>query len=235
MRTLTKQREIAEGVAETCRDLGQKILAVEGDEGVCIGRRLGPDNRRAPARQRQRGEGSGRQEMLPCRAVMVALVGGDVLGKNLHVADSFGFDLRDFNAIHPKKRPLYREDLAPVLLSDDVEAFRFDFCKDSVFPPQRKRIELTAIQGGRCYGVIQWIRIGLGAGVRFENHPSRVRPVSNWQHTIYGFGQPVDVQAGSVVSIDASHDRSRPWFDVAAAVRPSTDGTGTQLDQRESR
>src|SRR5262249_45907296 len=60
-------------------------------------------------------------------SIMIALVGGDEIGKYLHVKDSFGFDLRQFNTIAPKKIPLYREDLSARLLSGDVEAFRFDF------------------------------------------------------------------------------------------------------------
>ncbi|MEO8653388.1 MAG: tetratricopeptide repeat protein [Ramlibacter sp.] len=159
-------------------------------------------------------------EVLPSAAsIMIALVSGDELGKNLYVGESFGFDLRDFNAIHPKKRPLYREDLAPILMSDDVEAFRFDFARDSTFPAESKRIEITTRKGGLCYGVIQWIRIELGKGVRFENHPSRRRPVSNWQHTIYGFDEPVQLNEGSVVSVTAMHDRSRPWFELASGGR----------------
>ena len=159
--------------------------------------------------------------VLPSAAsIMIALVTGDELGKNLHVGESFGFDLRDFNAIHPKKRPLYREDLAPVLMSDAIEAFRFDFCRDATFPAERKVIEITTGKSGLCYGVIQWIRIELGQGVYFENHPARRRPVSNWQHTIYGFDEPIHLQEGCVVSIAAMHDRSRPWFELVSGARP---------------
>jgi hypothetical protein len=154
--------------------------------------------------------------VLPAAAsIMIALVGGDALGSNLFVGESFGFDLRDFNAIHPKKRPLYREDLAPLLLSDAVEAFRFDFAGQSAFPAERKRLQLRASQGGRCYGVIQWIRIELGEGIRFENHPARPRAVSNWQHTIYGFDEPMELAPGAAVAITAQHDRARPWFELA--------------------
>ncbi len=160
-------------------------------------------------------------EVLPsCASIMVALVSGDDLGRNLYVGESFGFDLRDFNAIHPKKRPLYREDLAPVLMSDDIEAFRFDFSRQSTFPAERKMLEIATRKGGLCYGVIQWIRVELGNGVRFENHPSRPRPVSNWQHTIYGFDEPIRLEQGSVVSIAAMHDRSRPWFELAPGACP---------------
>ncbi|MCG2594388.1 50S ribosomal protein L11 methyltransferase [Ramlibacter sp. XY19] len=156
--------------------------------------------------------------ILPSAAsIMVALVGGEDLGKHLHVDQSFGFDLREFNAIHPRKRPLYREDLSPLLLSQPVEAFRFDFQGRSSYPAERKRLQLAATQAGACYGVIQWIRIELGEGVVFENHPARQRRVSNWQHTVYGFGDPVQLQPGQVLAVDAWHDRTRPWFDLASS------------------
>lgn len=158
-------------------------------------------------------------QIVPAAAsIMIALVGGEQLARNLHVGESFGFDLHDFNAIHPRKRPLYREDLDPLLLSEPVEAFRFDFQQRSHFPAERKRIEIAATQAGQCHGVIQWIRIELGPGIVFENHPARRRPVSNWQHTIYGFESPVMLQAGEKVGIRAWHDRARPWFDRDAAV-----------------
>jgi len=157
-------------------------------------------------------------EVLPSAAsIMVALVGGDTLGRYLHVGRSFGFELGDFNAIHPKKVPLYREDLAPVLLSEDVTAFRFDFRNDASFPADSRTLEIRASADGLCYGVIQWIHVELGEGVAYENHPSRPRAVTNWQHTIYGFGEPIPLKTGSVVSVKALHDRSRPWFELIRA------------------
>ncbi|WP_395686208.1 50S ribosomal protein L11 methyltransferase [Caenimonas koreensis] len=160
--------------------------------------------------------------VLPAAAgVMIALVGGDTLGKNLYVDESFGFDLRAFNAINPRKRPIYREDLAPTLMSDAVEAFQFDFQNESNFPAAQKNIDITSTQAGLCYGVIQWIRVDMVEGVRFENHPGQPRAVSNWQHTIYSFMEPVQLVAGDVVAINATHDRTRPWFELAqgAALR----------------
>lgn len=161
--------------------------------------------------------------LLPATAsIMVALVGGEALGRELHVDEAFGFDLRPFNAIHAKKRPLHREDLPRVLLSAEVEAFRFDFAAQDYFPPERKRIEITAAQAGRCWGLIQWIRFELVPGVVFENHPANQRPVANWQHTVYRFDVPQELVPGTVVRVDASHDRARPWFERAfsAADRP---------------
>jgi tetratricopeptide (TPR) repeat protein len=159
-------------------------------------------------------------EILPgVASIMVALVGGEALGRELSVGESFGFDLRGFNAINPRKRPIHREDLPRELLGDGVEAFRFDFQRQASFPPERKRLVLKATADGRCWGVIQWIRFEFGGGLAFENHPSRPRAVANWQHTIYRFDPPLDVRAGEDVAIDASHDRSRPWFERASASR----------------
>jgi tetratricopeptide (TPR) repeat protein/precorrin-6B methylase 2 len=161
-------------------------------------------------------------EILPAAAsIMIALVSGEELGKTLRVDESFGFDLRDFNIIHPKRRPLYQADLELVLLSDSIEAFRFDFCKESTFPGERKVIEITASKEGLCYGVIQWIRIELNRDVHYENHPSQRRSISNWEHIIYGFDEPICLDVGGVVSVNAMHDRSRPWFELTSYRRPS--------------
>lgn len=85
----------------------------------------------------------GGQVLPSAPGIMVALLGGEALGKNLHVGESFGFDLGEFNAIHPRKRPLYREDLEPELLSAPIEAFRFDFMRQSAFPAERKQTVRT--------------------------------------------------------------------------------------------
>lgn len=155
--------------------------------------------------------------ILPAAAsLMIALLGGEELALELHVGQVWGFDLQPFNAIHPKKRPLHREDLPRVLLSDDTEAFRFDFAAQSHFPPEKKRLELVATRAGTCYGVVQWVRLDFGAGVRFENHPSVPRPVANWQHTVYRFDTPLALAAGARVAVAAAHDRSRPWFERVA-------------------
>lgn len=154
--------------------------------------------------------------ILPASAsIMIALVGGDDLGKYLYVKDSFGFDLQQFNAITPRKIPLYRDDLNQKLLSDDIEAFRFDFMSESSFPRQEKILEITARDEGLCYGVIQWIRMEFDEGVSFENHPSQKKSISNWQRTVFCFDEPVYLNHGSVLSVSAAHDRSAPWFDLA--------------------
>jgi tetratricopeptide (TPR) repeat protein len=155
-------------------------------------------------------------DIMPSAAsIMIALVGGDALGRNLHVGDVSGFDLRGFNAIYPKNRLLHREDLEPVMMCDDIEAFRFDFVRDSAFPAEEKVIEVAATGAGPCHGIIQWIRIELSPGVRYENHPAARRQVTGWQHMVFGFDEPIQLALGSRLRIKAMHDRSRPWFELA--------------------
>jgi tetratricopeptide (TPR) repeat protein len=149
-------------------------------------------------------------------SIMVALVGGDDLGRVLHVKDPFGFDLRQFNAITPKKLPMFREDIELELLSDDVAAFRFDFVNDSQYPAEQKTLELTATGAGLCYGVIQWIGLEMDSQTNYQNHPSVKRAVSGWQHLVYRFDEPIQLTPGQRVRIFAAHDRATPWFDLAA-------------------
>jgi tetratricopeptide (TPR) repeat protein len=159
--------------------------------------------------------------VLPSAAsIMIGLVGGDELGRHLHVEESFGFDLRDFNVINGKRNPLFRYDLATVLLSDDVEAFRFDFDRQMTFPAETRVIRINSTGQGLCYGIIQWIRIELGEDMRFENHPSRHRPVANWQNIVHRFDEPIYLEKGSVVSVTAAHNQLQPWFELT-----SYDGT----------
>ncbi len=148
-------------------------------------------------------------------SVMIALVGGDLLGKYLHVDRVFGFDLSPFNRISPKKIPFYREDLTPEFLSPDIEAFRFDFRRDVHFPAETKSLEVVADRSGLAYGVIQWIRLDMNPKISFANHPRHPKAVSNWQHVVYRFDAPLAVASGQSVLISAAHDRQSLWFDLA--------------------
>jgi tetratricopeptide (TPR) repeat protein len=153
--------------------------------------------------------------ILPAAAsIMIALVGGDAIGKYLHVGDSCGFDLGLFNAICPKMVPFYREDLQPDLLSDATEAFRFDFLNKSHFPSETKAIRISSNREGLCYGVIQWIRLEIENGIAFENHPLVNKQVSNWQLMVHRFDNPIYLKNKSVVTVLAAHNRSFTWFDL---------------------
>lgn len=144
--------------------------------------------------------------------IMIALFGGDDMRRNLMVDDSFGFNLQRFNGLVSNKRMIARNDLDIEMLSDPVAAFAFDFEQDNSFPAQSRTLEITAKAAGRCYGIIQWIRLQMDKDTLFENHPAERTPVSNWQQCAYVFDRPVDLKRGQVVVISAAHDRTVPWF-----------------------
>jgi tetratricopeptide (TPR) repeat protein len=147
-------------------------------------------------------------------SIMIGLFTGDDIHRNLIVEESFGFNLQHFNTIVSKKRMIARNDLNIELLSDGVAAFDFDFENDNYFPAQSKRLQILVKTAGRCYGLVQWIKLDMNGDkkVMFENHPSQTSKVSNWQQCAYLFDSPIDVKAGQVVAVNAAHNRSVPWF-----------------------
>ncbi len=147
-------------------------------------------------------------------SIMIALFTGDDIKRNLQVEDAFGFNLQGFNKIVSKKRMIARNDLNIELLSDGIEAFNFDFEGENDFPAQSKSLQIKVKVAGRCYGIIQWLKLDMNGDkkVMFENHPSQTSKVSNWQQCGYLFNAPIDVKAGQVVVINAAHNRAVPWF-----------------------
>ena len=147
-------------------------------------------------------------------SIMIALFTGDDIRRNLIVEDAFGFNLQRFNTIVSKKRMIARNDLNIELLSDGIEAFDFDFVNESYFPSQSKSLRIPIKSAGRCYGLVQWMRLDMTSDkkVVFENHPSQTSKVSNWQQCAYLFDAPVDVKPGQIAVINAVHNRAVPWF-----------------------
>ncbi|MFM9913919.1 MAG: tetratricopeptide repeat protein [Methylophilaceae bacterium] len=145
-------------------------------------------------------------------SIMVALFTGDDIRRNLMVDDSFGFNLQHFNTVVSKKRMIARTDLNIELLSDEVEAFNFNFENTGFFHAQTKTLRLPINSAGRCYGIVQWMRLQMDKDTVFQNHPSDKSPVSNWQQCAYLFDVPLDVKSGQVAVVSAQHDRAVPWF-----------------------
>ncbi len=145
-------------------------------------------------------------------SIMIALFSGDDIRRNLIVDDSFGFNLQHFNTVVSKKRMIARNDLNIELLSDEVEAFNFNFENTGFFHAQTKTLRVPVNAAGRCYGIVQWLRLQMDKDTVFQNHPSQKSPVSNWQQCAYLFDTPIEVKLGQVAVISAQHDRAVPWF-----------------------
>ncbi|MSQ50900.1 MAG: tetratricopeptide repeat protein [Betaproteobacteria bacterium] len=145
-------------------------------------------------------------------SIMIALFGGEAIGSNVIVEDSCGFNLRQFNAIVQRKQGITRNDLIGELLCDDIEAFHFDFQNQAFHPGESKVLRIPVKSSGRCFGIIQWIRLRMDENTVFENHPSIKAAASGWQHLAYVFPAPVDFEAGQVARVSAVHNRIFPWF-----------------------
>jgi protein arginine N-methyltransferase 7 len=145
-------------------------------------------------------------------SIMIALFGGEDIGRNVRVDNACGFDLSKFNEITSNKLHILRYDLDIDMLSDEVDAFTFDFNAQDYFPPDQKILRIPVTTSGRCFGLAQWNRMQMDDAVIFENHPSLKVNESGWSRVIYLFPEPVNVKPGQTAIISATHDRQTPWF-----------------------
>jgi len=152
--------------------------------------------------------------IIPARGgIQFALFGGEDIEHNVRVDEVYGFDLSKFNKNVARKQYISRNDLNIELLSDDTNAFFFDFIKTTRFPTKEHRnINVPVRKAGRCCGIIQWIKLEMDDNVVFENHPSENNPSSGWQHCVYLFHEAIEVMPGQIAVISAAHNRNTPWF-----------------------
>lgn len=147
-------------------------------------------------------------------SIMIALFGGNDIGKNIIVSDVCGFNLQKFNKLVPKLQSISRSDLKIEMLSADVEAFRFDFDNPNDATAESKVLRIPVTAPGQCIGFIQWIRLGMVNDIVFENHPLVKSTASGWTRQAYTLNTPVDLKLGQVAIISAAHNRVTSWFDL---------------------
>ena len=79
---------------------------------------------------------------------------------NILVSEIFSSSLLSEGVIpslEDAKQRLISKTLEIDLMTNALEAFRFDFVNKNNFPSESKKIEIEAIKKGRSYGIIQWI------------------------------------------------------------------------------
>ena len=145
-------------------------------------------------------------------SIMIALFGGEDIGKNIYTENFEKINLKKFNNIIPRKHVVHREDLNIDLLSNPLEAFRFDFVNKNTFLPESKKIEIKTIKNGKCYGVIQWIKMEMNNGLKYENNPENLTKASGWQRILYNFDSPIELSSNQKLIIEGKHDRNLVWF-----------------------
>jgi len=155
-------------------------------------------------------------------SILLNLMGGDAFSKEFFVQKMFGLDLSKFNNITSRKsyfvgaNSFHKKDKL-VFLSDDVEAFKFDFNKSTQFPRETKILDISVKKSGVCSGIIQWIHLCLFNDITFENHPKQGGEYpSGWQPTLYLFEAPLNLKKGQVVRVSAEHNRQNPMFKLVS-------------------
>jgi tetratricopeptide (TPR) repeat protein len=145
-------------------------------------------------------------------SIVIALFGGEDIGKNIYTEKFERIKLKKFNSIVAKKHVLQRQDLKIDLMSKTSEAFRFDFVNKNNFPSENKKIEIESTKAGKSYGIIQWIKMEMSDGLKYENHPSNLTSTSTWQKILYLFDDPIELSIGQKITIIAKHERNIVWF-----------------------
>ena len=132
------------------------------------------------------------------------LAAGTTLEANLFVGRAADFSLAPFNDLAPSKLGLDVGCLPHEAISDDFEVFQFDLERP---PPasQRRAIEVVATKPGRCFGLVQWLRIHLVKDLFYENRPGSAA-INGWGHMLYRFARPIDLAAGERVRLLAQHN-----------------------------
>lgn len=134
------------------------------------------------------------------------LVESDVLSKYAFVGPVSGFDVSAFAPLAALRLPVHGTMTAWNRLSPDIELQRIDLTKTR-HAEELRVIEIPVSASGRAIGIVQWMRIDLAEGVEFSNHPDDYAD-GGWLQVLHPFPAPVSVEAGSILSIIAGHDRN---------------------------
>jgi type II protein arginine methyltransferase len=153
--------------------------------------------------------------IIPAAAsVMGYLAGGPLLEDMLFVGKIAGFDLSAFNDFAPHMLDAALGNLPHQVLSDDIELMRFDL-KEKRFPAGGVHLGLKATHHGVCAGVVQWIKLELDGGTKYENRPSAEADYNgHWTQIVHRFSRLVTVKPGDVVPVLFRHDRTQIGIDL---------------------
>jgi type II protein arginine methyltransferase len=133
------------------------------------------------------------------------LAGGPALEGYLFVDRAAGFTLRAFNDFSQAQACLDVKYFPHDVLSDDFEVFRFDFTQP-LAQSEKRLVDIVATASGRCFGLVQWLRLDLVEGLAYENRPARDATIDGWYHMLHRFSQPIELKAGDHVQLLAQHN-----------------------------
>jgi type II protein arginine methyltransferase len=139
-------------------------------------------------------------------SVRAYLAGGQALEGYFFVDRAAGFKITPFNDFARSRMDLQVNCVPHDVLSDDFEAYRLDLTR----PPlqaEKQVIDVVARRPGRCFGVVQWLRLDLIEGLTYENRPNPGATIDGWGHMLHRFAEPVVLAAGDRVRLSVQHNR----------------------------
>jgi len=147
--------------------------------------------------------------------IMISLIENNSdLANEMFVDNSNGYDLSDFNSISQKKF-VFSIQKEPVLLSEPIQTFGFDFCTQEKIQSGEKSIEIMATREGFCAGLVQWIKVRLFEDIVYENNPVEIFKsdvATGWRTPIYRFDKPLYVEKGQIINVKAALYEDEVWF-----------------------
>ncbi|QKG23677.1 50S ribosomal protein L11 methyltransferase [Actinomadura verrucosospora] len=152
--------------------------------------------------------------ILPARGRIIAqLIESEPLYRKNHVGKLYGFDLAPFNRLSTLEyfdSRLHRHEHRT--LSEPVTVFEFDFATADA-RPQRTELRIAPTAAGRMHAVAFWFEMELLPGIVVDNAPGHD---SHWKQAIQCLPEPLHVQPGEPVVLDAAHDGECLRFEVAS-------------------
>ena len=139
-------------------------------------------------------------------AIRGYLAGGPALEGFFFVEGAAGFALTPFNDFAQIMMSLPINHLPHEVLSEDFDIFRFDLTERR-FPPADRIFEVAACRAGRCFGIVQWLRLELAEGIVYENRPSPSTVIDSWGQVLHSFARPLALEVGDRVRLLATHNR----------------------------
>jgi type II protein arginine methyltransferase len=139
-------------------------------------------------------------------SVRAYLAGGPALEGHLFVDRAAGFTMAAFNDFARSRMDLQVNCIPHDILSDDFEVYRLDLTRPPLQSEQRV-VDVVATRPGRCFGVVQWLRLDLVEGLTYENRPNPDANIDSWGHMLHRFAEPVELEAGDRVRLSVQHNR----------------------------
>jgi SAM-dependent methyltransferase len=134
------------------------------------------------------------------------LAGGPMLARHFFVDEAVGLRIGRFNEFSPVQICLDVSTVPHDVLSDDFEVFRFELMRLPARPENRV-IEVIATKPGKCFGVVQWLRLELVDDLVYENRPDGSASLDGWYQMLHRFTEPIGLLAGDKLVLLAQHNR----------------------------